>query len=62
MRRQDREAMRGKTQEGRRSDGEQAAPEFEDRQKREKMRGDATAAERERPSPQRPSGRLPLPD
>ena len=62
MRRQDREAMREKSREGRRADREEAAPEFEQGRSREQMRGGSTSSEQERQSPQRPSGRLPLPD
>ncbi len=62
MRREDREAMRGKTQEERRSErDESAALEFE-RTKREQMRGGPTSTEQQQPSSARPSGRLPLPD
>jgi len=60
MRRQDREAMRGKPHEDRRSDREEAAPEFE-REDRERMR-DSMSSEEERPKPQHPGGRLPLPE
>jgi hypothetical protein len=61
MRRQDREAMREKSQEGRRADRDEAAPEFEQGKKREQTRGGSTPSEQQQ-SPQHPSGRLPLPD
>ena len=62
MRREDREAMRGKTEERETSTRDERAGRASERTKREQMRGGPTANEPQKPSSPRPSGRLPLPD
>ena len=62
MRRQDREAIRDKSQEPRRSTRESAMPEFEKGRKDEQMRGRSDSADQDRQSSPHPSGRMPLPD
>jgi hypothetical protein len=63
MRRQDREAnMRGKSQERQRSGRDEYSESQSDRTEQEQMKGGSTSSQPQKPSSERQSGRLPLPD
>ena len=62
MRRQDREAMRGKSDESLRDSRDESAASESGRTKQEHMRGGSTSRDPEKPMSPRPSGRLPLPE
>jgi hypothetical protein len=62
MRRQDREAMREKSEENRKGSRDDVAASESGRASQEEMSGGPTERDAEKPTPPRPSGRLPLPD
>jgi hypothetical protein len=62
MRRQDRESMRGKSNEDKKGPRDDVAASESGRSKQEEMKGGPTSSDSEKPSAPRTSGRLPLPD
>jgi hypothetical protein len=62
MRRQDREAMREKSEENRKGSRDDVAASESGRTQQDDMKGGRASRDPEKPNPPRPSGRLPLPE